>query len=290
MKVELVVDSKSLLGEGAIWHAKTATLYWVDIERHHLYVYDPGTRANRTIDLGQRIGTVVPKKTGGLLLALEDGFSHLDLQTETITKIVDPEADIADNRFNDGKCDPAGRFWAGTVSLTGKRETASVYRLDKDYSVSQMISRVSISNGIVWSLDKSKMYYIDTPTQQVAAYDYDDRTGGIANRTVAVTVPRQMGLPDGMTIDAQGKLWIALFGGSAVTRWDPDTSKLLEKVTIPVQNVTSCALGGELLQDMYVTTAREGMTEEQLRAQPQAGGLYRFVSPVAGLPAFEFDG
>ena len=288
--VELVLDTHSELGEGAIWHHRLRRLYWVDIERNHVYIYDPDRGSNRTIDVGERVGTVVPRRTGGLLLALQHGLAALDTDSEKLTRIVDPESGVPENRFNDGKCDPAGRFWAGTLAMAGKRGTAALYRLDTDLSVKQMVRGVTISNGIAWSLDKKTMYYIDTPTQQVVSYSYDDETGDIADRAVAVSIPEDMGFPDGMTIDEQGKLWIALFRGSALTRWDPKTGHLLDRVPIPASNVTSCALGGVDLRDMYVTTARTGLSNEEHAAQPHAGGTFRFRADVPGIPAFEFSG
>jgi sugar lactone lactonase YvrE len=287
---ELILDAQATLGEGAIWDAKRQVLYWVDIMNSRVHVYDPATQHNRTIQLDQMVGTVVPRRLGGLMLAVHHGFASLDLETEEMQIVADPEHDLPSNRFNDGKCDPAGRFWAGTLSLEGKRNVCNLWRLDADLSVHKMVEGVSVSNGIVWSLDRKAMYYIDTPTGCVDRFDYDLGTGEIDNRSVAVRIPAEMGFPDGMTIDGEGMLWVCLWHGAKVSRWDPVAGRLLQTIDLPALNVTSCAFGGESLDQLYITTARSGLGEEQLAEQPLAGGLFRAEVGVAGLPAFEFAG
>jgi len=289
--VELVLDAKATLGEGAIWHGATQRLYWVDIFNNALHVYDPATGRDEAINVGQAVGTVVPRRQGGLALALHHGFATFDLKTRQLTMVVDPESHLSGNRFNDGKCDPAGRFWAGTMAYHGEPpESGSLYCLFADHTVRRMLENVSCSNGIVWSGDRRTMYYIDTPRFTVDAFDYDPATGAIRNRRVAITIPRPMGSPDGSTLDADDMLWVAHFGGGSVSRWNPRTGKLLQTVKLPVANVTSCAFGGPRLDDLYITTARLGLTESALAQQPQAGGLFRARVGVTGVPAFEYAG
>ncbi len=287
--VELVIDSQSDLGEGAIWDNRAGELMWINITGEILNLYNPKTGNNKEMFTGQMIGTVVPTESGMVLVALKNGIYKLDLQTGTKSLIVDPEEDIPTNRFNDGKCDPSGRFWAGTLSLNGKSGVASLYRLDPDSSIHTMIEKVSISNGIVWSADFKKMYYIDTPTQKVMAYDYDNETGDISNPTVAVEVPSEMGSPDGMTIDADGNLWVALWGGAAVGCWDPKTGELIRKVEVPAKNVTSCAFGDDDLGTLYITTARQSTNDEELEQFPHAGGVFKIQPGVKGVKAYYFD-
>jgi sugar lactone lactonase YvrE len=287
---ELVLDAKATLGEGALWDAKGQVLLWIDIMNSQVHVYDPATQQNRTIQLDQMAGTVVPRRSGGLMVAVHHGFASLDLETERLEILADPERDLPGNRFNDGKCDPAGRFWAGTLALDGAQGVCNLWRLDPDLSVHKMLGGVSVSNGIVWSLDHRTMYYIDTPTGQVDRFDYDLGTGDIDNRSVAVRIPAEMGYPDGMTIDSEGMLWVALWQGGKVSRWDPVQGRLLQTVDLPASNVTSCAFGGEHLDQLYITTARIALGDEQLEKQPLAGGLFRADVGVAGLPAFEFAG
>ncbi|MBL7200810.1 MAG: SMP-30/gluconolactonase/LRE family protein [Anaerolineae bacterium] len=287
---ELVLDAKADLGEGALWDAKGQVLYWVDIMAGGLHIYDPATGRDRAIDVGQPVGTVVARRSGGVMLAVHHGFASLDLQTGELEIVQDPESHLPGNRFNDGKCDPAGRFWAGTLAMDGTPRVCGLYRLDPDLSVHKMLEGVTISNGIVWSLDQAVMYYVDTPTRRVDAFDYDLASGEIENRRAVVRVPAEMGYPDGMTIDSEGMLWVALWGGHKVSRWDPADGRLLQTVDLPAANVTSCAFCGENLDQLYITTARTGLPPEQLKGQPLAGGLFRAEVGVRGLPAFEFAG
>jgi sugar lactone lactonase YvrE len=288
--VELILDAKATLGEGSIWDARHQVLYWIDIMNSQVHVYDPTAQYNRMIQLDQMVGTVVPRKSGGLMVAVHHGFASLDLETEQMDIVADPERDLPENRFNDGKCDPAGRFWAGTLSLEGKQGACNLWRLDADLSTHKMLEGVSVSNGIVWTADRTTMYYVDTPTRRVDRFDYDHDTGEIANRRVAVRIPEGMGFPDGMTIDSEGMLWVCLWQGGKVSRWDPETGELLQTVDLPASNVTSCAFGGGSLDQLYITTARINVSDEQLQEQPLAGGLFRAEVGVSGVPAFEFAG
>lgn len=289
-KVELVLDTKSALGEGAIWNYKTGELIWINITDKILNIYNPELNFNKELLTGKMIGTVVPTESGKLIVALEDGFYQLDPETGSKSFISNPEEDVTGNRFNDGKCDPAGRFWAGTMSKTGKPNAGALYRLNPDSSVQNMIDEVSISNGIAWSLDHRKMYYIDTPTQEVSAWDYNNDTGEIFNKRTAIKIPVEMGSPDGMTIDEEGNVWIALWNGSAVGCWNPESGELLRKIYVPAKNVTSCAFGGEDLGTLFMTTARQGTSEEDLEKFPHSGGLFKVRPGVKGVEAFFFKG
>jgi sugar lactone lactonase YvrE len=287
--VELVIDSKSELGEGALWNYKTGELLWVDIKGKILNFYKPLTGNNKEMFTGQMIGTVVPTETEQVLVALQNGIYKLDPKTGSKKLIVDPEEDLPDNRFNDGKCDPAGRFWAGTMSMVNEKNAGALYRLDPDSSIHKMVDNVSISNGIVWSPDNTKMYYIDTPTKKVMQYNYNIETGNISDPEVAVEIPNDMGSPDGMTMDEEGNVWIALWGGSAVGCWNPETGKLMHTIGVPAKNVTSCAFGDDDLGTLYITTARTGTSEEELEKFPYAGGVFKTRPGVKGVKAFFFN-
>jgi len=288
-QIELVIDSKSELGEGAIWNQKTGELMWVNITDKILNFYNPKTGNNKEMFTGQMIGTVVPTESGNSLVALQNGIYQLNPKTGTKKLIADPEKDLPNNRFNDGKCDPKGRFWAGTMSTIDEGKAGTLYRLDGDSSIHKMIENVSISNGIVWSLDKTKMYYIDTPTQKVVAYDYNNETGEISNKKIAVEVASEMGFPDGMTIDEEGNIWVALWGGSAVGCWNPETGKLIRTVEVPAKNVTSCAFGDDDLATLYITTARIAASDEELKKFPNAGGVFKIRLGVKGVEAFFYN-
>ena len=269
----LVLDTKSMLGEGSIWHPKENKLYWVDIEGKLLHIYDPATGKDKELPVGSRIGTVVPVKNGGALVALQNGIHKIDTKTGKLSFISAPFTDTS-LRFNDGKCDPSGRFWVGTLALDSRRRGAVLYRMDGDKSIRVMLDSVSISNGIVWTANKKTMYYNDTPTGTIQGFDYDDKTGAISNRRIVVRIPRGGGGPDGMTIDTDDNLWVALWGSGSVGKFDPRTGQLLQKVIVPAPNVSSCAFGGKNLDILYITTARAWVNEEKLKQFPLSGGLF----------------
>ena len=290
IEFELIVEKRALVGEGAIWDEDKQLLYWVDILGHQVYQYNPRNRANRTINTMQAVGTVVLRSSGGLVVALQNGFGHIDLETEKISPIgIDPEREITSNRFNDGKCDPAGRLWAGTMSFDGSANQGALYCLDVDRSVTRKLDSVSISNGIVWTSDYSTMYFIDSPLNTVRAYDYDVDTANLKNERI-VCRNQGEGVFDGMTIDAEGLLWIAIYGGSAIKCYDPRDGLLKRELIMPFLNVTSCAFGGEKLDRLYVTSACQGMSESDLNKQPLAGSLISVYPGCVGVPSFKYEG
>ena len=288
---ELEYEAKAKLGEGPCWDARKQLLHWVDIERFELHTYNPATKTDRIINVGQHIGAAVVRKSGGFVVALRDGIYHLNEETEALEKIVDPEPDCPENRFNDGKCDPAGRLWAGTMHLPETKDNCGhLYCIDADLSVRRRVDDVSISNGLAWSPDEKTMYFIDSPTRQCVAFDYDKATGGISNRRVAVTIPEGEGWPDGMNIDAEGMLWIALWEGWAVRRYNPENGNLLDEIKLPVARPTSCVFGGEDLRTLYITSASTRLSEDELAAQPLAGAIFKAKLGVIGMPTIEFLG
>ncbi|MFZ2898325.1 MAG: SMP-30/gluconolactonase/LRE family protein [Saprospiraceae bacterium] len=271
------------LGEGAFWNHQTNELYWVDIEGKTLHIYDPATGANRSLATPSRVGTVVPAQDKQAVIALEDGIYLIDTQTGDIRSFCPLEADMPGNRFNDGKCDPAGRLWVGSMDFATTNPTASLYRVDPDGKATKMLDSITISNGIVWTSDRKTIYYIDTPTRQIRAYDYDDNTGSISNERVAVTVPDTLGYPDGMAIDEEDMLWVGMWDGGCVARFNPLTGQLVSKIEVPAHNVTACAFGGENLDTLYITTASLDMTEEEKRRYPDAGSIFKAVPGVKGV-------
>lgn len=286
---QLEIDAKAYLGEGALWHPVEKKLYWINIEGRQLHIFDPASKKDSVFDVHERIGTVVPVEAGGILIALQTGIHCMDTKTGKTRFITNPLPDPA-IRFNDGKCDPSGRFWVGSMHLEQITGLASLYRMDTDHSMHKMVDHVTISNGIVWSADRKKMYYIDSPLNTVDVFDYDDPSGSIHNRRVAVTIPGETGGPDGMTIDAEGKLWVALWGGYAVGRFDPETGELLQKVEVPAPNITSCAFGDDDLGTLYITTATQDMDETQLKKYPVSGGVFSARPGVKGVPAPFYKG
>ncbi|CAN5417154.1 SMP-30/gluconolactonase/LRE family protein [soil metagenome] len=284
IQAEIALDAKVRLGEGSFWNTRQNNLWWVDIEGKAFHIFDPSSGKDRIIKVGARIGTVVPDLEGNAIVALQNGIHKLDLETEELELITNPLEHKENLRFNDGKCDPSGRFWVGSMDLDEEESIASLYRMDHDGSVKEMLKEVTISNGIVWTADRKTMYYIDTPTLKVKAFDYDDATGNITNSRTAVDIPEEAGNPDGMSIDTEGNLWIAHWGGFCVACWNPETGKLIKKVEVPAPQVTSCAFGGKDFDILYITTAREGMSEEKLKEYPQSGGIFSAKPGVKGLP------
>ena len=288
--MECVTDTSAILGEGPIWDAQSGALWWVDILGKRLHRFDPALDQDEGFDVGEMIGTVVPRSSGGVALALESGFALFDVEKGTLEHIADPEADQATNRFNDGKCDPAGRFWAGTMSQAEEPQRGALYSIEADGTVVKRLSDVSISNGIVWSSDARTMYYIDTPTMQIDAFDFDLESGAISNRRPVVRVPREMGYPDGMAIDSEDRLWVGMWGGRKIVRFDPQSGEAVGEIEVPTDNVTACAFGGPDLQDLYITTARVGLADDQLVTQPDAGSLFRTKVDVPGVKSTAYAG
>jgi sugar lactone lactonase YvrE len=290
LTVELVLDAHARVGEGPVWDDASGTLVWVDIMSHAVHRYDPATGQNRTIDVGQPVGAAVLRRDrAGLVLALRDGFGMLDEASGQVEMVAAVEADLPTNRMNDGKCDPAGRFWAGTMpfSPTPGSAAGALYRLDPDLKVSRMLGGVTLSNGIGWSPDGRQMYYVDSMTQGLDVFDFAPADGSISNRRRLITIPPDEGLPDGMTVDAEGGLWVALHGSGSIRRYTPD-GHMDRVVRVPPTMVTCCAFGGPDLTDLYITTMSLGLSEADRRAQPLAGALFHCRPGIRGLPPHRF--
>jgi sugar lactone lactonase YvrE len=287
--VELILDARADLGEAPSWDADAQRLLWVDITKGLVHRFDTGTGRDDAFEVGQPVGAAVPTSSGRLALAANSGFLVLDPATGEIEPIVELEDAQPGTGMNDGRCDPAGRFWAGTKDVEGRKPLGSLYRLNVDHRLTKVLTDVTISNGLGWSPDQRTMYYIDSTTYRVDALDYDDTSGAVSNRRPQVEIPQSWGLPDGMTVDEEGFLWVAFWGGSAVRRLAPD-GRVDAIVRFPVTQVTSCAFGGPDLSDLFVTSARSGLTDAALHEQPLAGGLFRVRPGVRGSPSPPFAG
>jgi len=282
LSIEPVGNLKSKWGEGPIWWQ--GALYYVDIESHLVVRYDPADGTEKTWNVGERVGTVVPRESGGLVIAGDNGLHLLDEETGDLTAIADPEPDKPDNRFNDGKCSPDGRFFAGTISLVKKTGDARLYRLDPDLTLHEAFGPVTNSNGIVWSGDGKTVYYIDTPRKEVLAFDYEE--GHLRNMRGVVSTEHLEWSPDGMTIDAEGNLWVAFCHGGCVICYSPESGEELRRVEIPCVETTACAFGGPELADLYVTTGVHKSIQEE-----HAGRLFVIRGlGVKGVPANAFAG
>jgi len=287
-KVELALEMNSKLGEGAFWHYQTNQLYWIDILNNQLYIYDPNTGTNKSFEMPTSIGTVVPQTDTTAVVALVDGIYIQNTKSGTLSLLSDVESDVPENRFNDGKSDPNGNLWVGSMHYAQTEANAKLYRITPEGHTTAMLDSITISNGIVWSKDASTMYYIDTPTAKIRAFDYDASTASISNERVVVQVPDSLGSPDGMAIDSEDKLWVGMWNGDGVIRFDPVTGEVLEKVPVPAHNVTSCAFGGPNLQTLYITTASVDMTPEEQEKYPLAGSVFKVETKVKGVPSTPF--
>ena len=297
MQPELLLDARLELGEGPAWDAQAGNLYFVDIHVGDLHLFHPADGMRRTVNLGEPLGCAVPSRSGYLLLALRSGFATLDLDSPLLPEeepgvipLADPELHLPGNRFNDGKCDSRGRFLAGTMDDAEQEASGSLYSYAPGGALKTLLTGLRISNGLTWSPDSQTFYFIDTPTRLVMAYDYDLDTGSIDRPRPVIHIPEKIGWPDGMTSDMEGMLWVALWGGGMVTRWNPVTSQMLAAYPLPARNVTSCIFGGADLTDLYITSARKGMTAAQLEEAPLSGGLFCIRTEVRGMPTFAFDG
>ncbi|MBK7452787.1 MAG: SMP-30/gluconolactonase/LRE family protein [Anaerolineales bacterium] len=280
MKAELILDARATLGEGPAWDSKTQTLYWVDILEKRIY-------ANTEIlaQLDGFIGCLAPRKNGNLLLGTHLGFADLEPASGQLTVLASLDEPTT-NRINDGKCDPAGRFLAGTMDMNETDPSGSLYSFNGE--LTRLLDGVRISNGLAWSVDQKTFYYIDTPTREVKAFDYDPATGQIANPRAVIRVPEALGWPDGMTADMKGNLWIAMWGGAQVTKWNPDTGQLLEQIPVPALQTSSCVFGGSHMNELHITSARKGMSTADLNKYPLSGGLFKVITNGEGMPTFEF--
>jgi sugar lactone lactonase YvrE len=284
---ELAVDARADLGEGPAWDAAAGRLIWVDITRSVIHELFPDGRS-RAREVPEHVGAAVPRTRGGLLLAIRSGFATL-ADDGSVSVIASVEADDDSTRMNDGKCDPQGRFWAGTMAYAETPGAGSLYRLDPGGAVHRVLTGVTISNGLGWSPDGKVMYYTDTATGGVDTFGFDAASGALTGRRRLITVDPADGSPDGMTVDDEGCLWVALWGGGAVRRYRQDGT-LDAVIPLPASKVTSCAFGGQDGGDLYITTAAGGLSPGRRAAEPHAGGVFRCRPGVTGPPATPFAG
>jgi sugar lactone lactonase YvrE len=286
LKAKLLFDAQCTLAESPTWLVEKATYLWVDIEKGHLFSLKHDEKGVKKWYFPHRLTLVVPGIKGDYILALDGKIARFDPESEKFTWLCDLEPGKPENRCNDGACDRDGRLWVGTMSTKFTDHAGALYCIEKDMTVNKKVDKVSISNGICWSLDHKTMYFIDSPTREIKAYDYDLATGNIKFNKVAVKIPESLGSPDGMCMDENGKLWVAHYGGSGVYQWDPESGSQLDKIDVPAPHVTSCAFGGKDLNQLLITTAQENMTPEMLETYPLSGGVFICEMPVKGAEVF----
>jgi sugar lactone lactonase YvrE len=291
-EIEHVVKSQSKLGEGPLWSVDEQALYWVDIHNQRVERFHPKSSQHQVFDFGTALTALGFRAKGGFVAATARGFSFMNLSTKEINILSRPEADKPYNRFNDGAVDPQGRFWGGTMyegPETNEATEGRLYRLDVDGSVHVMETGMTISNGLGWSPDLKTMYLTDTLRRLIYAYDFDPASGAIDHRRVFVDSASEVGYPDGMTVDSEGGVWSARWGGWKITRYDP-AGKVEQEITLPVECPTSCAFGGEGLNELYITSAWTALTDKQRQQQPLAGDVFHLDTKVKGRASWQFAG
>ncbi|MGQ0278407.1 MULTISPECIES: SMP-30/gluconolactonase/LRE family protein [Sphingopyxis] len=281
--VDLLLDAQALLGESPRWHAPEARLYWVDIDAHRIHRTDPATGATETMQLDQPVGCVAPRAGGGLVMGLKDGCALIDAWGEA-PRPFGPAvlAGIAEQRFNDGCVDAAGRFWIGSVTRDKSNPGAMLFRLDPDGTLTPMLGGLLTSNGAAFSPDGRTFYHADTPTHALHAYAVDPATGALGDGRLFHQFEQGKGRPDGGTVDAEGCYWSALWDGWRVVRLSP-AGEILQTVEMPVQRPSMIALGGADLCTAFVTSAGKDLSDDARAAQPHAGGLFTFRVDVPGI-------
>jgi sugar lactone lactonase YvrE len=284
---ECVLDAKASLGEGPVWSVDEQVLYWVDINAPALNRFDPATGANTAWPMPQSIGSFVLRARGGFVGALRDGFWLISRDGKPQRRIAGAPYDPEHHRFNDGRADPRGRFWAGSMNEKRDANTACLYRLDLDLELTAMVPDLMISNGLAWSPDARTMYHSDTPARTVWAWDFDAATGAIANRRVFARFDGDKDRPDGAAVDSEGCYWSAFYGAGKVVRLSPRGERIAEH-PLPALAPTMCAFGGPDLKTLYVTSARQRREAEELARLPLSGGVFAMRADVPGLPEPKF--
>jgi sugar lactone lactonase YvrE len=288
LRAQLVLDARATLGEGPVWDPDRHLLWWVDILGETVHAFDPATGRDRAIAIGETVGAVALRASGGLVVAAASQVAALDPETGRLETLVAFEPERPARRTNDAKCDPTGAFWIGRMGIDGSPGLGSLLR--PDLSQTTVEAGLAIPNGLAWSADRARMYFIDTMRRQVTLHAFDPATGKIDIGVPLVTFPDDAGMPDGMTIDAEDCLWVAMWDGGCVLHIAPDGG-LIDRVDVPgVGQVSSCTFGGYDLGDLYITSARENFTEEDAAREPTAGGLFRVRPGPRGLAPDRFAG
>jgi sugar lactone lactonase YvrE len=286
-RVERAVDGLDILGESAVWCSRDAVLYWVDVRAPALHRFDPQTGDVTHWTLPDLCGAVVLSRQESLLLAMRSGVFSFDPRAKTLKHLVSPEPESLGNRLNDSKCDRRGRLWTGSMRDYGVARTGSLYCIAPDLTCTHMLSEITVPNALAWSPDDRTLYFADTADGRIRAYDFDVDEGRLGEMRVLVDSDVLPGKPDGATIDADGCLWNARYGGGCVVRITPQ-GQIDRLIDVPASRVTSCAFGGWDLRTLFITTARQMLTPDELAVQPLAGSLFAVPLDVCGLPESRF--
>ncbi|MDR1421085.1 MAG: SMP-30/gluconolactonase/LRE family protein [Treponema sp.] len=287
---ELFYAAKDKVGEGPNWNSETGKLYWVDISGRRIHIFDPATKTDDLVSTDDIVAAMAFDKSGKIVAALSNRLVRIDPETRSVSPLYTIDSIPGNARINDGKCDAAGRFWLGTMDLDEKEKTGSLYSVSPDLTCKKVLDGLVIGNGMAWTADNKTMYYIDSPTLEIWAFDFDLAKGELSGKRTVIKYGQGEGMPDGMTIDTEGMLWIAQFRGAQVSRWNPRTGKRIASYPVPTYNTTSCCFGGKNFDELFITSASvlmEGAGESQRAC---AGSLFHLYPGVTGTEAFRFGG
>ena len=287
--VDVAHEAHADLGEGPWWDVQTGQLLWVDIFGEKVHRFDPTTGLDTHLDLGQPVSMVARRREAGLVCAVRDGIAFVDFDRRSTTLAKPIEHGLPTNRMNDGACDPAGRLWVGTMATDLSPSAGTLYRVDHDLDVTAVRRQVTVSNGLDWSPDGCRFYYTDSATRRIDVYDFDVSDGHIGNRRALVQLDDRVATPDGLTVDADGTIWVAMWDGGCLRRYRP-TGELIETVMLPVTRPTSATFGGSNLDLLFITTARHGLNADNLRTQPHAGAILVIETKTCGTAPYAFAG
>ena len=286
----VLIESRNQIGESPVWSARENALYWVDVEGGSIHRWRDEDKSMRKWEVGEPVGCIGLRQHGGLVGARRSGFFFLDVTTGRITPIADPEVNLPDNRFNDGKVDRRGRFWAGTRNFVDtEKATGSLYRLDADFSIHHMEEGLRCPNGMAWSPDDKLMYLCDTWARRIYVYDFDVDDGILGARRLFAQLQESEGFPDGLTVDAEGFVWNAHYNGWRITRYAPN-GNADRVIRVPVQHVTSVTFGGSGFDTLYVTSGRLRLSEEERVRQPVAGHVFACEPGAHGIAEPQYGG
>jgi sugar lactone lactonase YvrE len=280
--IRCVHPAAALLGEGPVWVPETQSLFWLDIHGRRIHVLDRASGSSRSVETPFRIGSLAPRSGGGFVAGSDCGFVLIDEQLARFEPIGDPEPDLPGNRFNDGKLDRQGRFWAGTMDDAEAATTGTLYRLDASLAWSRHDAPYHVPNGPAFSPDGTVMYHTDSAARVIYRFELTAE-GDLRDKETFIRFEEQDGHPDGMTTDSEGNLWIAFWDGWCIRQISSD-GEVKQTIGLPVQRPTSCAFGGESLDILFTTSARVGLDAQALEGQPDAGGLFAIEGLARGLP------
>ncbi|MES2454573.1 MAG: SMP-30/gluconolactonase/LRE family protein [Bacteroidota bacterium] len=281
-KAEILYQSQCDLGEAPVWHKERNSYFWVDVNGRAFFEYALDTLQAVRYQLDYRVSLVLPFTMNEVILALQGGIAKFNLETKTLQWLPSPDVDWDTRRFNDGGIDANGRLWVSTMHLDHEDGAAAVYLIEQG-GITEKINALSIPNGFIWSPDNTKLYYTDSLTATVSSYFFNLQTASLSFEKIAIRIPEHLGLPDGMAMDQEGMLWIALWGGFGVGRFNPQTGEMIEFINVPAPHVSCCCFAGPDLDRLLITTARSGMTDEALQKYPDSGDVFIFKTNVRGL-------